>query len=247
MNFKDQVVLITGSSRGIGKAIALKFASLGATVLINGSKDLVALKTTYEEITSLGGKAHMYLCDVSSYDATKDLFDTIYSQVGRPIDILINNAGICHVGLFTDTTPSMWKSLIDTNLTSVYNCCHLAVPSMVHNHSGCIINISSIWGNVGASCEVAYSATKGAINSLSKALGKELGPCNIRVNAIACGFIETDMNNCLSQEDKDAFIEEVPLCRAGKPDEVADLCVYLASDQSSYLTSQVITLDGGTL
>ncbi|HHX62285.1 MAG TPA: SDR family NAD(P)-dependent oxidoreductase, partial [Epulopiscium sp.] len=217
MNFKDKVVLVTGSSRGIGKAIALKFASLGAIVLINGSKDHEALKATYEEIISLGGKAYMYLCDVSSYEAAKKLFDTSYAQLGRPIDILINNAGICHVGLFTDTTPDMWKNLIDTNLTPIYNCCHLAVPSMVHSHSGCIINTSSIWGNVGASCEVAYSASKGAINSFSKALGKELGPCNIRVHAIACGLIETKMNNCFTQEEKETFIEDVPLCRAGKP------------------------------
>ena len=247
MSFNDKVVLITGSSRGIGKAIAMRFASLGATVIVNGSKDHNALKTTYEEIISLGGKAFMYFCDISSYEATKDLFNQINSQVGCPVDILINNAGICHVGLFTDTTPDRWKGLIDTNLTSVYNCCHLAVPSMVHQHKGCIINISSIWGNVGASCEVAYSATKGGINSFSKALGKELGPCNIRVNAIACGLIDTEMNDCLSQEEKDAFVDEIPLCRAGKPAEVADLCVYLASDQSSYLTSQVITLDGGVI
>lgn len=247
MNFKEKVVLITGSSRGIGKAIALKFASLGATVFINGSKDEKALKTTYKEIISMGGKGYMYLCDVASYEDVSTLFKYIYSQVNSPADILINNTGISHVGLFTDTTPSMWKSIIDTNLTSVYNCCHLAVPNMIQNQDGCIINISSIWGNVGASCEVAYSASKGGINSFTKALAKELGPSNIRVNAIACGFIATEMNSYLSQEEVDTFVEDIPLCRAGKPEEVADLCVYLASSNSNYLTGQVITLDGGLL
>lgn len=247
MNFNHKIVLITGSSRGIGKAIALKFASLGATVFINGSKDNKSLTSTYDEILALGGHVYMYLCDVSSYESTKDLFDYIYSQTGRCVDILINNAGISSVGLFTDLAPHMWTSILNSNLSSIYNCCHLAVPSMVGKQSGCIINISSIWGNVGASCEVAYSATKGGINSFSRALGKELGPCNIRVNAIACGFIDTGMNSYLSQSEQENFIEEIPLCRAGKPEEVADLCVYLASDHSSYLTAQVITLDGGVL
>lgn len=247
MKIDNKVVLITGSSRGIGKAIAIKFASLGATVFINGSKDHKALQSTYDEIRALGGNVYMYLCDVSSYEATKELFDYINAQTGRGVDILINNAGISSVGLFTDTTPDMWTGILNTNLSSIYNCCHLATPNMISQHRGCIINISSIWGSVGASCEVAYSATKGGINSFSKSLGKELGPCNIRVNAIACGFIDTGMNSCLSQAEQDHFIEEIPLCRAGKPEEVADLCVYLASDQSSYLTAQVITLDGGIL
>lgn len=247
MNFNNKIVLITGSSRGIGKAIAIKFASLGATVFINGSKDNKALQSTYDEIRALGGNVYMYLCDVSSYTAAKELFDYVHTQTGRSIDILINNAGISSLGLFTDTTPDMWANMLNTNLSSIYNCCHMVVPSMVNKHNGCIINISSIWGNVGASCEVAYSATKGGINSFTKALGKELGPCNVRVNAIACGFIDTGMNSCLTQAEKENFIEEVPLCRAGKPEEVADLCIYLASDQSSYLTAQVITLDGGIL
>ena len=245
MNFNNKTVLVTGSSRGIGKAIAIRFASLGATVIINGSKDSESLKSAYDEIEALGAKVYMYLCDVSSYEATQKLFKNIYNETGHHIDILINNAGISSLGLFTDTTPDMWTNIINTNLSSIYNCCHMAIPYMVSNHSGCIINISSIWGNVGASCEVAYSATKGGINSFSKALGKELGPSNIRVNAIACGFIDTGMNNQISQVEQEEFIEDIPLCRAGRPEEVADLCVYLASGNSSYLTAQVITLDGG--
>ncbi len=247
MSFNNKIVLITGSSRGIGKAIAMKFASLGATVFLNGSKDNKALLSTYTEMRALSANVFMHLCDVSSYESTKEMFDYIHAQTGRSVDILINNAGISSVELFTDITPDMWTNMLNTNLSSVYNCCHIALPSMISKHSGCIINISSIWGNVGASCEVAYSATKGGINSFSKALGKELGPSNIRVNAIACGFIDTGMNSYLSEVEKDSFIEEVPLCRAGRPEEVADLCVYLASEQSSYLTAQVITLDGGVL
>lgn len=245
MKFSHKNVLVTGSSRGIGKAIALKFASLGATVFINGSHDTKALQSTYDEILALGGQCYMYLCDVSSYEEAEELFHYVFIKTGKPVDILINNAGISYLGLFTDTTPSMWQHILNTNLSSIYNCCHIGVPAMIKNQGGSIINISSIWGNVGASCEVAYSATKGGINSFSKALGKELGPCNIRVNAIACGFIDTGMNSYLSPAEQDDFIDEIPLCRAGKSEEVADLCVYLASDRSSYLTGQVITLDGG--
>ncbi|NLI89971.1 MAG: SDR family oxidoreductase [Epulopiscium sp.] len=247
MKFKDKNVLVTGSSRGIGKAIALKFASLGATVFVNGSKDEESLKSTYNKIIDQGGNAHMFLCDISSYENTEKLFDYVTSKTDGSLDILINNAGISHAGLFTDTTPNIWTDILNTNLSSVYNCCHLAVPSMISKQEGCIINVSSIWGNVGASCEVAYSATKGGINSFSKALGKELGPCNIRVNAIACGFINTGMNSYLSKSEKEDFVEEIPLCRPGDPEEVANLCAYLASDEASYLTSQVVTLDGGRL
>ena len=133
------------------------------------------------------------------------------------------------------------------NLNSTYNCSFLASSEMVRQHEGTIINISSIWGNVGASCEVAYSTSKGAINAFTKSLAKELGPSNVRVNAIACGWIDTDMTSCYTEEERQAFIDEIPLCRPGTPSDVADACLFLASNQASYMTGQIITLDGGLL
>jgi 3-oxoacyl-[acyl-carrier protein] reductase len=160
------------------------------------------------------------------------------------IDVLINNAGISYIGLLTDMTIDDWNRIVATNLSSVFSTCRCTVPSMVSAKSGCIINISSVWGNIGASCEVAYSACKGGINSFTKALGKELAPSNIRVNAIACGVIDTEMNHCFSREERDALVEEIPAGRMGTPEEVAALALTL-TDSPAYLTGQVLTLDGG--
>ena len=160
------------------------------------------------------------------------------------MDVLINNAGISHIGLLTDMTYEQWQDGIQTNLTSCFLTCKYVVPGMVRQKSGKIINISSVWGNVGASMEVAYSASKGGINSFTKALAKELGPSNIQVNALACGVIDTDMNRCFDEADMQALIEEIPADRIGKPEEVAFLVGQLAT-QNTYLTGQIITLDGG--
>ncbi len=140
--------------------------------------------------------------------------------------------------------PEKWQEIINNNVNSVFNCTHIALQSMIRNHNGKIVNISSIWGNIGASCEVIYSASKGAINSFTKALAKELGPCGIRINAVACGVIDTKMNNFLNDEEKNTLKNEIPLMRFGSASEVADLVQYLVSDNSSYITGQVITLDG---
>ena len=171
------------------------------------------------------------------------MFDIVNSRFGR-VDILINNAGISIVGLFQDMTRAEWDRLMNVNVGSVYNCCHFAVPNMIHNHGGKIINISSVWGVCGASCEVAYSATKGAINSFTKALAKELAPSNIQVNAIACGAINTDMNAFLSEEDMASLIDEIPAQRLGTGEDVAKLILDLTSG-NDYLTGQIIQLDGG--
>lgn len=247
VNFNDEIVLVTGSSRGIGLSIAYHFAKAGATVILNGAhnKDALDQATTSFKEESL--KVYSFLGDVSEYTTAKALFDFIYTEHGSYPTIVINNAGISHVGLFTDTTPDIWHKVMETNMTSAYNCSHLAVPSMISQHKGCIINISSIWGNVGASCEVAYSTSKSALNGFTKALAKELGPSNIRVNAISCGWIDTDMNAHFSEEDKNAFVDEVPLCRTGKVEDVAKTCLYLASEAASYMTGQILTLDGGLL
>ncbi|MDF2610607.1 MAG: hypothetical protein K0R92_2081 [Lachnospiraceae bacterium] len=240
MNTKT--VLITGSSRGIGKAIALKFAREGYNVVINCIHREADLLKTRDEILSLGAGCLAFTGDISNYQTAAKLFQSAHWEFGN-IDILINNAGVSYIGLFTDMTPSDWDHIISTNLTSVFNCCRLAVPSMIANHAGKIVNVSSVWGSVGASCEVAYSASKGAVNSFTKALAKELAPSNIQVNAVACGAIDTEMNQFLSEEERNSLIEEIPANRLGRSEEVADF-VYQLTNGNEYLNGQIIQLDG---
>jgi len=238
-----KTVLVTGSSRGIGKAIAVKFAKKGYHVVINCAHNEEELLRTKSEIESYQVSCLAFLGDIGDYDVSQELFRQIKKQYGC-IDVLVNNAGIAYVGLFTDMTPEDWNRVITTNLTSVYNCCSLAIPDMVKNKYGKIINISSVWGNVGASCEVAYSASKGGMNALTKALAKELAPSNIQVNAIACGAIDTEMNRFLIDEELMQLISEIPANRLGRAEEVADLAYHL-SYKNEYLTGQIINLDGG--
>jgi len=239
----NKTVLVTGSSRGIGKAIALKFAQMGYNVVINCSRSVDELEKTKAGIEAFGVSCLAYPADVADYEAVRDLFEKIERQFGG-LDVLVNNAGISYIGLLTDMTPDDWSRVINTNLTSVYNCCSFAIPMMLRNKSGKIINISSVWGNVGAACEVAYSASKGGMNALTRALAKELAPSNIQVNAIACGAIDTEMNHFLSEEERKELIEEIPADRLGQAEEVADLAWQLANS-SAYLTGQIIALDGG--
>lgn len=238
-----KTVLVTGSSRGIGKAIAVKFAKKGYNVVINCAHREDELLKTKDELETYQVSCLAFLGDIGDYDATQELFRQIKKQYGH-LDVLVNNAGISYVGLFTDMTPEDWNKVITTNLTSVYNCCSLAIPDMVKNKSGKIINISSVWGNVGASCEVAYSASKGGMNALTKALAKELAPSNIQVNAVACGAIDTEMNHFLADDELMELTDEIPAGRLGRAEEVADLVYHLAY-KNEYLTGQIITLDGG--
>lgn len=238
-----KTVLITGSSRGIGKAIAVKFAKKGCNIIINCAHDEEALLKTKSELEAYQVSCHAYLGDMGNIEAARELFGQIKKLYGN-LDILVNNAGISYVGLFTDMTPEDWNRVITTNLTSVYNCCSLAIPDMVNNKYGKIINISSVWGKVGASCEVAYSASKGGMNAFTKALAKELAPSNIQVNAVACGAIDTEMNHFLADDELMQLIEEIPANRLGCAEEVADL-VYQLSYKNEYLTGQIIGLDGG--
>lgn len=240
----NRTVLITGASRGIGRAIATAFAKAGDQLVITCSKtesELLAfadeLKNSFhvQVLTSVG--------DIGNDSYVEQLFDQIDTAFGG-VDVLVNNAGISYVGLLTDMSLDDWNHIVNTNLTSVFSTCRHAIPYMVHQKCGKIINISSVWGNVGASCEVAYSACKGGINSFTKALAKELAPSNIQVNAIACGCIDTKMNACFSEEEKAALAEEIPAGRFGRPEEVAALALQLAS-ANEYLTGQIITLDGG--
>lgn len=242
----SKTVLITGASRGIGRAIAAAFAAAGCRLVItcvNSREELLSLKQELETqfhvdiLTSIG--------DVSSYSYMQQLFSEVTERFGG-VDVLINNAGISHIGLLSDMTIEEWNHIVNTNLTSVFSSCKLAIPYMVHQKAGKIINISSVWGIAGASCEVAYSACKGGVNAFTRALAKELAPSNIQVNAIACGVIDTQMNACFSEEEREALAEEIPAGRFGLPEEVAALALQLATG-NDYLTGQIITLDGGWL
>lgn len=239
-----KTVLITGASRGIGRAIALSFGAAGYNLVITCSKTKTALldlayllEKDYhvDVLTSIG--------DVSDFSYLEHLFCEIKERFGS-VDVLVNNAGISHLGLLSDMSIDEWNHIVATNLTSVFATSKLAIPDMVAKKSGKIINISSVWGNVGASCEVAYSSCKGGVNSFTRALAKELAPSNIQVNAIACGCIDTQMNSCFSDEERFELEEEIPAGRFGRPEEVGHLAVQIATE-NSYLTGQIITLDGG--
>lgn len=241
-----KTVLITGASRGIGRAIAVAFAGAGYRLVItcsNSREELLSLKRELK--TQFHVDVLPSIGDVSSYSYMQQLFSEITERFGG-VDVLINNAGISHIGLLSDMTIEDWNRIVSTNLTSVFSSCKLAIPYMVHQKAGKIINISSIWGIAGASCEVAYSACKGGVNAFTKALAKELAPSNIQVNAIACGVIDTQMNACFSEEEREALTEEIPAGRFGLPEEVAALALQLAAG-NDYLTGQIITLDGGWL
>jgi 3-oxoacyl-[acyl-carrier protein] reductase len=244
MNLKGKVALVTGASRGIGKGIAIELAKAGACVIINYKSNDKAAEETLEELRGLGAYALKIKGDVSDYGFSKQMIETTIEKLGK-IDILVNNAGISKVGLFMDALPEEWDNILNVNLVGTINCSHNAVKEMIKQKSGSIINISSMWGNVGASCEVIYSASKGAINAFTKALAKELAPSNIRVNAIAPGVIDTEMNGWLSLEDRKSLMEEIPMMKFGEVDDIGNLVTFLASENSKYITGQVITIDGG--
>ncbi|MDD6037178.1 MAG: 3-oxoacyl-ACP reductase FabG [bacterium] len=237
-------ILITGASHGIGKAIAARFAADGANLILNCKTDGHLLEQYANELSEkYCVKTLVCVGDVSDDSFVREMFDTAEKKIGG-IDILVNNAGISWIGLLTDMSLEQWHRVLDTNLTSVFSCCKAAIPHMVHRKSGCIINISSVWGNVGASCEVAYCASKGGMNSFTRALAKELAPSNITVNAIACGIVDTRMNSCFSNEERTALADEVPMGRFASPDEIAQVAWQLANSPA-YLTGQVISVDGG--
>lgn len=241
---KRKTALITGASRGIGKAIAYAFGKNGYNLVLCSLKSTKLLEDIKEELEALYSiQVLAFTGDVGDYKTALDLF-SILGHGFSDLDVIVNNAGISYVGLLTDMSIEDWNKIIQTNLTSVFNCCKLGVPYMVSKKSGKIINISSVWGNTGASCEVAYSATKGGMNAFTKALAKELAPSNIQVNSIACGVIDTEMNGFLSSKERQSLITEIPSERFGSTSEVAELVFRIASGHP-YLTGQIITLDGG--
>ena len=239
-----KTVLITGASRGIGRACALKFASCGYHVFLNSNKSIAELKAVETMINSLpGGSCESVPGDVGNPEDVSKIFHAI-RQSCEGIDVLINNAGIAFMGLMHEMTDAEWDRIIRTNLSSVFYCSRAALPYMISRKKGSIVNISSMWGTVGASCEVAYSAAKSGIHGLTRGLAKELAPSNIPVNAIACGVIDTQMNSMLTNEDKEVLCNDIPSGRFASPEEVADLA-YNIVNSSSYMTGQIIGMDGG--
>ena len=238
-----RTILITCASSGIGAATAIAFANPNNRLILVSRKNREGLKKIEDEGRERGAEVLSILADVSDYEDCKSVVQQGVERFGT-IDLLVNDAGISHIGLFQDMTPDEWQRVMNVNIGSVMNLCHLVIPSMVHRHHGRIINISSVWGNVGASCEAVYSASKGAINSFTKALAKELAPSNIQVNAIAFGAIETPMNAWLSKEEAEALADEIPAGREGTKEEAAQM-ICMVADAPDYLTGQILTMDGG--
>ena len=245
-NMQIRTAFITGASRGIGRGIALVLARNGYNLALTCRRNKEDLDAFAQELHS----RYMidvctYQCNASSYPEVASTIEAALAHFGK-ITLLVNNAGISKVGLLTDLSPEEWKELIETNLSSLFYHCKSIIPSMLQKEEGRIINISSMWGSVGASCEVAYSASKGGVNAFTRALAKELAPSNIPVNAIAGGVIDTDMNRIFTEADRQALSEEIPAGRFAEPEEVGEAVLALAQ-MPAYVTGQIIGMDGGYL
>lgn len=238
----EKVAIVTGASRGIGREIAKELAIKGIKVIANYNRSEKEAQNLKEELQDQGINIDIFKADVSKREDGHKLVEFAIQKYGK-IDILINNAGISEYKLFTDETDEDWNRVINTNLYSAFMMSQEVIPNMIHNKSGCIINISSIWGQVGASLEVIYSVSKAGMDGLTKSLAKELGPSNIRVNSIAPGIIDTDMNKNFSEEDIKGIEEEIPLNRIGKTKDIAKCVNWLIED--TYTTGQVIAINGG--
>lgn len=236
--------LITGASGGIGREIALRLAEDGFNIAACYCTDENGIRELENELKKTNAEYRLYKADVSDYDRMKEIFADAAGFFGG-VSVLVNNAGMAQQKLFTDITQDEFDRITDVNFKGVFNCCQCAVPFMVNRKQGKIINISSMWGIYGASCETVYSATKAAVIGLTKALARELAPSNIQVNCVAPGAVDTKMNNNLSAEEKADFAREIPMGRFGTAKEIAGVVSFLASSDSDYVTAQVITADGG--
>jgi len=241
---KNKTVLITGSSRGIGSNMAEKFAREGYNVLINYNKSKKNAEELYNKLKSEGLSVETFKADVSKRDEVEAMFEYCLKEFGD-LDILINNAGAAKGMLFTDVTDEDWDNLMNVNLKGVYLCTQTALKHMISEKKGKIINISSIWGIAGGSFEVHYSASKAGIIGLTKALAKEVGPSNIQVNCIAPGAIVTDMLEQVNSDDLELFRQETPLMKLGKPEDISNCALFLASDKADFFTGQVLSPNGG--
>lgn len=250
MNLKEsskpqkKVAFISGASRGIGAAIAKKFAAHGYHLILNCHSSAQLLEELKEQLQATYSiEVLSFVGDMGNSDFVEEMAKQIFQNFSH-IDVVVNNAGISHIGLLTDMSYSDWDKILQTNLSSCFYTAKAFVPKMVSEKSGHIISISSIWGQCGASCEVAYSASKGGIDAFTKALAKELAPSHIQVNAISCGVIDTQMNECFSSFEREELKSEIPMDRFGTAEEVAD-AVYSLVSGSQYVTGQILGVNGG--
>lgn len=237
-----KTILVTGASHGIGKCMVEEFAKEGNNVILNYNKSEKAAKQIQEELKEKGHIIEIYKADVSKRKDVQKLIKFVINKFGK-IDVLINNAGIAKMHMFSDVTDEEWEEIIDTNLKSVFYCSQEVLPYMVHEKDGCIINISSVWGMVGASCESIYSISKAGIDAMTKSLAKEFGPSNIRINSIAPGVINTKMNSELDKKIKEQIIQETPLQKIGEPIDIYKCAKWLVEDK--FTTGQIISPNGG--
>lgn len=241
-----QLALVTGASRGIGAACAYALAAQGMDVAVHYHRSREAAEETASRCRGLGVCSRTYGCDVSDSAQVEQMGIQLRQQMGAPA-VLVNNAGVDAFGLLTDMTDAQWRRVMGTDLDGVFYCCRALIPGMVHEKYGRIVNISSMWGISGASCEAAYSAAKAGVIGLTKALARELGPSGITVNAVAPGVIRTQMNARHSEETMRQLREETPVCRLGEPEDVAAAVAFLCSEQAGFITGQVLGADGGYL
>ncbi len=239
-----KVALVTGAARGIGKAIALKFASEGASIAFTDLVINEAAEETVKELEALGVKVKAYASNAADFEATQAVVAEIEKEFGR-VDILVNNAGITKDGLVMRMSEAQWDAVIDVNMKSAFNFLHAVVPIMARQKGGSIINMASIAGQTGNPGQVNYSASKAGLIAMAKSVAKEMGPRGVRANAIAPGYVITEMTEVLPQAVKDEFIKLIPLKRGATVEEIANTALYLASDLSSYVTGQVIAVNGG--
>ncbi|MBQ7653992.1 MAG: SDR family oxidoreductase [Clostridia bacterium] len=239
-----KVAVVTGASGGIGSETSMLLAEKGYHVVMVYNKSEKAAIDVLKKIESDGGKALAVKCDVSDKEQTDALIKTAVDAFGR-VDVLVNNAGVSLQKLFCDVTQEEYNKVFDTNVKGVINCSQSALKYMINQKSGSIVNVSSMWGITGASCEVHYSASKAAVIGLTKALAKELGPSNIRVNCVAPGMIDTKMNACLSEDVFEQIRQETPLCRIGTVKDVAEAILFFCKESSSFVTGQTLSVDGG--
>ncbi|MCR5484658.1 MAG: 3-oxoacyl-ACP reductase FabG [Clostridiales bacterium] len=244
MNSCKKTALITGASGGIGSAAAELLARSDFNIAVHYNKSYEKAYALTDRLLKQGTDACAFMADISEKSEADRLFGDVTERFGG-VDVLVNNAGVAHQKLFTDTTDGDFKNIFGVNIGGTVNCCRAAIPYMVHKKSGKIINISSMWGVAGASCEALYSSSKAAVIGLTKALAKELGPSGIQVNCVAPGVIDTEMNKNLTKEDMDALINDTPLSRIGTPRDVAEAILFFASPSSDFITGQVLCVDGG--
>lgn len=244
MTNKEQVAVVTGASRGIGAATAVSLGDAGYTVAVLYKSNQAGAEKTVEKIQKNGGQARAYQLDVTDSTAVTAVTAQITAELGD-VSVLVNNAGVSEQKLFTDITDADWSNMLSVHLNGAFYLSRAVLPAMLHEKYGRIINIASMWGETGGSCEVHYSAAKAGLIGLTKALAKELAPSGITVNAVSPGAVETDMMKMLGREVCESVAEETPVGRLGRPEEIADAVCFLASEKAAYITGQVLSVNGG--